>query len=111
MQCFFDTPGVMLKKNGIPYRDIRIRNQNSWSSMDLYDVLLVIFDVHRHITRFDFFQLWISFYRKMLVAVRNKIYGAFQLSYVVILYVNMPVRSLSFSICKKEMCVYRLGMR
>ncbi|GLT52384.1 hypothetical protein SLA2020_257310 [Shorea laevis] len=51
--CFFDTPGLILKKNGLPGKDIRIRMESAWSSVDLYDLLIVIFDVHRHITRPD----------------------------------------------------------
>ncbi|KZV46344.1 DNA polymerase eta [Dorcoceras hygrometricum] len=50
--CFFDTPGLMLKKSGFPYNDIKVRNESAWSSICLYDVLIVIFDVHRHLTRF-----------------------------------------------------------
>ncbi|KAL0398089.1 UNVERIFIED_CONTAM: GTP-binding protein ERG [Sesamum radiatum] len=48
--CFFDTPGLMLKKSGFPY-NIKVRNESAWSSVNLYDVLIVIFDVHRHLTR------------------------------------------------------------
>nr|GLL49780.1 GTP-binding protein ERG [Ipomoea trifida] len=51
--CFFDTPGLMLKKTGFPYRDMKVRVQSAWSSVSLYDVLLVIFDVHRHLTKPD----------------------------------------------------------
>ncbi|KAK4399559.1 GTP-binding protein ERG [Sesamum angolense] len=51
--CFFDTPGLMLKKSGFPYNDIKVRNESAWSSVNLYDVLIVIFDVHRHLTRPD----------------------------------------------------------
>ncbi|XP_010540617.1 PREDICTED: GTP-binding protein ERG [Tarenaya hassleriana] len=51
--CFFDTPGLMLKKSGYGYKDIKARVQNAWTSVDLYDVLIVIFDVHRHLTRPD----------------------------------------------------------
>ncbi|KAL3833819.1 hypothetical protein ACJIZ3_008555 [Penstemon smallii] len=51
--CFFDTPGLMLKKSGIPYSDIKVRNESAWSSISYYDVLIVIFDVHRHLTRPD----------------------------------------------------------
>lgn len=54
MQCFFDTPGLMLKKSGFPYNDIKVRNESAWSSVSLYDVLIVVFDVHRHLTRFWF---------------------------------------------------------
>ncbi|XP_031125727.1 GTP-binding protein ERG [Ipomoea triloba] len=51
--CFFDTPGLMLKKTGFPYRDMKVRVHSAWSSVSLYDVLLVIFDVHRHLTKPD----------------------------------------------------------
>ncbi|GER33147.1 GTPase Era [Striga asiatica] len=51
--CIFDTPGLMLKKSGFPYNDIKVRNESAWSSVSLYDVLIVIFDIHRHITRPD----------------------------------------------------------
>lgn len=51
--CFFDTPGLMLKKNGFPCNDIKVRNESAWSSVNLYDTLIVIFDVHRHLTRPD----------------------------------------------------------
>ncbi|KAL8033984.1 hypothetical protein ABFX02_13G191300 [Erythranthe guttata] len=51
--CFFDTPGLMLKKSGFPYSDIKVRNESAWTSVNLYDVLIVIFDIHRHLTRPD----------------------------------------------------------
>lgn len=51
MQCFFDTPGLMLKKSGYGYKDIKSRVQNAWTSVDLFDVLIVMFDVHRHLMR------------------------------------------------------------
>lgn len=51
--CFFDTPGLMLKKSGFPYSDIKVRNESAWGSVSLYDVLIVVFDVHRHIIRPD----------------------------------------------------------
>jgi hypothetical protein len=51
MQCFFDTPGLMLNSGGIPYRDVKARVESAWSSVNLYEVLIVIFDVHRHITK------------------------------------------------------------
>ncbi|WCJ42277.1 GTPase Era [Euphorbia peplus] len=51
--CFFDTPGLMLKKNGYPYKDMKARVDNVWSAVDLYDILMVVFDVHRHLTRPD----------------------------------------------------------
>ncbi|RVX02631.1 GTP-binding protein ERG [Vitis vinifera] len=49
--CFFDTPGLMLKSSGYPYSDMRARVESAWSSVGLYDVLIVIFDVHRHLSR------------------------------------------------------------
>lgn len=51
MQCFFDTPGLMLNKSGFPHKDMKVRVESAWGSVSLYDVLIVIFDVHRHITR------------------------------------------------------------
>ncbi|KAL2493987.1 GTP-binding protein ERG [Forsythia ovata] len=51
--CFFDTPGLMLKKNGFPCNDVKVRNESAWSSVNLYDTLIVIFDVHRQLTRPD----------------------------------------------------------
>ncbi|KAE9453639.1 hypothetical protein C3L33_14466, partial [Rhododendron williamsianum] len=39
---------------GFPYKeDIKVRVESAWSSVDLYDVLIVIFDVHRHLNRLD----------------------------------------------------------
>ncbi|GAU20422.1 hypothetical protein TSUD_12410 [Trifolium subterraneum] len=51
--CFFDTPGLTLNYAGFPYRDVKARVESAWSSVNLYEVLIVIFDVHRHITRPD----------------------------------------------------------
>ncbi|XP_031269947.1 GTP-binding protein ERG [Pistacia vera] len=51
--CFFDTPGLMLKKSGLPYKDIKVRLESAWSSVDLFEVLMVVFDVHRHLTKPD----------------------------------------------------------
>ncbi|GAB2276092.1 hypothetical protein Dimus_010832 [Dionaea muscipula] len=51
--CFFDTPGLMLKKTGYPSKDSKAIIQSAWSSIDLYDVLIVLFDVHRHLSRPD----------------------------------------------------------
>lgn len=51
VQCFFDTPGITLKNNGYPYKDMKARVENVRSSVELYDVLMVIFDVHRHLTK------------------------------------------------------------
>ena len=49
----------MLKKNGFPHNDMKVRVESALSSVDLYDVLIIIFDVHRHLNRsvtplFDF---------------------------------------------------------
>ncbi|KAD4385218.1 hypothetical protein E3N88_25386 [Mikania micrantha] len=51
--CFFDTPGLIMRSSGLPKSDVKVRVESAWSSMDLYDVLVVIFDVHRHLTRPD----------------------------------------------------------
>ncbi|RAL49861.1 unnamed protein product [Cuscuta campestris] len=51
--CFFDTPGLLLKKSGFPYKDMKVRVQSAWSSVSLYEVLVVIFDAHRHLTKPD----------------------------------------------------------
>lgn len=51
MQCFFDTPGLMLDKSGYIHKDMKVRVDSAWSSVNLYDVLIVIFDVDRHLTR------------------------------------------------------------
>ncbi|EEF45672.1 GTP-binding protein ERG [Ricinus communis] len=51
--CFFDTPGLMLKSNGYSYKDVKARVENAWSTVNLYDMLMVVFDVHRHLTRPD----------------------------------------------------------
>ncbi|CAH1453913.1 unnamed protein product [Lactuca virosa] len=51
--CFFDTPGLIMRTNGLPKSDIRVRVESALSSVDLYDMLVVIFDVHRHLTRPD----------------------------------------------------------
>ncbi|MED6130584.1 hypothetical protein PIB30_002179 [Stylosanthes scabra] len=45
--CFFDTPGLMLNCGGFPYRDVKVQVESAWSSVNLYEVLIVIFDVHR----------------------------------------------------------------
>uniref|UniRef100_A0A803LYV2 KH type-2 domain-containing protein n=1 Tax=Chenopodium quinoa TaxID=63459 RepID=A0A803LYV2_CHEQI len=44
---------LMLKKSGYPARDIKARIESAWNSVNLYDVLIIIFDVHRHLTRPD----------------------------------------------------------
>ncbi|KAK8522416.1 hypothetical protein V6N12_056124 [Hibiscus sabdariffa] len=51
--CFFDTPGLMLNKSGHLHKDMKVRVESAWSSVNLYDVLIVIFDVNRHLTRPD----------------------------------------------------------
>ncbi|XWS62327.1 hypothetical protein CRYUN_Cryun06bG0001600 [Craigia yunnanensis] len=51
--CFFDTPGLMLKTGGYLYKDMKVRVESAWSSVNLYDVLMVIFYVHRQLTRPD----------------------------------------------------------
>ncbi|XP_022762591.1 GTP-binding protein ERG isoform X2 [Durio zibethinus] len=51
--CFFDTPGLMFNGRGYLYKDMKVRVESAWSSVNLYDVLMVIFDVHRHLTRPD----------------------------------------------------------
>nr|KJB16231.1 hypothetical protein B456_002G218700 [Gossypium raimondii] len=51
--CFFDTPGLMLNRSGYLHKDMKVRVESAWSSVNLYDVLMVIFDVHRHLTKPD----------------------------------------------------------
>ncbi|KAK7308624.1 hypothetical protein VNO77_42243 [Canavalia gladiata] len=51
--CFFDTPGLLMNCRGFPHRDVKARVESAWSSVNLYEVLIVIFDAHRHITRPD----------------------------------------------------------
>ncbi|KAK9080102.1 hypothetical protein SSX86_001777 [Deinandra increscens subsp. villosa] len=51
--CFFDTPGLIMRSGGLPKSDVKVRVESAWSSIDLYDMLVVIFDVHRHLTRPD----------------------------------------------------------
>lgn len=51
--CFFDTPGLILNKSGLLHKDMKLRVESAWSSVNLYDVLIVIFDIHRHLTRPD----------------------------------------------------------
>ncbi|RCV29614.1 hypothetical protein SETIT_6G026400v2 [Setaria italica] len=51
--CFFDTPGLMLGHHGFPYRDVTVRVESAWSSINLYDVLIVMFDVSRHLNMPD----------------------------------------------------------
>uniref|UniRef100_A0A8R7V6V1 G domain-containing protein n=1 Tax=Triticum urartu TaxID=4572 RepID=A0A8R7V6V1_TRIUA len=47
--CFFDTPGLMLGHHGFPHRDVTVRVESAWSSVNLYDLLIVMFDVNRHL--------------------------------------------------------------
>lgn len=51
--CFFDTPGLMLGHHGLPYRDVTVRVESAWSSINLYDLLIVMFDVNRHLNMPD----------------------------------------------------------
>ncbi|KAK4759687.1 hypothetical protein SAY87_022818 [Trapa incisa] len=51
--CFLDTPGLMLTNSGLPHKDMKVRVESAWSTIGLFDVLIVIFDVHRHLTRPD----------------------------------------------------------
>ncbi|KAE8726048.1 GTP-binding protein ERG [Hibiscus syriacus] len=51
--CFFDTPGLMLNSSGHLHKDMKFRVESAWNSINLYDVLIVIFDVNRHLTRPD----------------------------------------------------------
>ncbi|CAL9076507.1 unnamed protein product [Musa textilis] len=52
--CFFDTPGLMIGHHGYPYRtDVKVRVESAWSSIELYDLLIMMFDVHRHLTMPD----------------------------------------------------------
>lgn len=49
---FSDTPGITQRRIGFPYKeDIKVRVETAWSSVDLYNVLIVIFDVHRNLNR------------------------------------------------------------
>ncbi|KAJ1698064.1 hypothetical protein LUZ63_006576 [Rhynchospora breviuscula] len=52
--CFFDTPGLMIGHHGYPAAtDVRVRVESAWNTINLYDILIVIFDVHRHLTSPD----------------------------------------------------------
>ncbi|KAI3925954.1 hypothetical protein MKW98_028090 [Papaver atlanticum] len=52
--CFFDTPGLMLRSSGHPCKtDVGVRVESAWSSVNLYDVLMVVFDVCRHLSKPD----------------------------------------------------------
>lgn len=57
MQCFFDTPGLTLTCKGYPYRDVKSRVESAWGSVNLYEVIIVLFDVHRHLTRLVYYYL------------------------------------------------------
>ncbi|AQK40989.1 GTP-binding protein ERG [Zea mays] len=39
----------MLGHHGFPYRDVTVRVESAWSSINLYDLLIVMFDVNRHL--------------------------------------------------------------
>ncbi|KAK1304467.1 GTP-binding protein ERG [Acorus calamus] len=49
--CFFDTPGLISKRDRRP--DVKVRVESAWGSLNLYDMLIVIVDVHRHLTKPD----------------------------------------------------------
>ncbi|KAK3121270.1 hypothetical protein QOZ80_8BG0649870 [Eleusine coracana subsp. coracana] len=51
--CFFDTPGLMLGHHGFPKKDVTVRVESAWSSINLYDLLIVMFDVNRHLEKPD----------------------------------------------------------
>ncbi|KAI3960532.1 hypothetical protein MKW98_022005 [Papaver atlanticum] len=52
--CFFDTPGLMLRSGGHPCKsDVGVRVEIAWGSGNLYDVLMVVFDVYRHLSKPD----------------------------------------------------------
>ncbi|KAJ3693512.1 hypothetical protein LUZ60_008992 [Juncus effusus] len=52
--CFFDTPGLLIGHHGYPYRtDVKVRVESAWNTINLYDLLIVIFDVNRHISMRD----------------------------------------------------------
>ncbi|KAF1002219.1 GTP-binding protein ERG-like [Apium graveolens] len=48
-KCFFETPGLILKRGGYRSKDIKVWVECAWSENGLYDILIVIFDVHRHL--------------------------------------------------------------
>ncbi|PPS10570.1 hypothetical protein GOBAR_AA10072 [Gossypium barbadense] len=39
--CFFDTPGLMLNRSGYLHKDMKARVESAWSSVNLYDVLMI----------------------------------------------------------------------
>ncbi|KAK1325996.1 GTP-binding protein ERG [Acorus calamus] len=49
--CFFDTPGLISKRDRRP--GVKVRVESAWGSLNLYDMLIVIVDVHRHLTKPD----------------------------------------------------------
>ncbi|XP_052291315.1 GTP-binding protein ERG [Citrus sinensis] len=51
--CIFDTPGLMLNKSGYSHKDVKVRVESAWSAVNLFEVLMVVFDVHRHLTSPD----------------------------------------------------------
>ncbi|MQM01973.1 hypothetical protein Taro_034732, partial [Colocasia esculenta] len=52
--CFFDTPGLMIGHRGYPYKnDVKLRVESAWKYVDQYDLLIVLFDVHRHLAMPD----------------------------------------------------------
>ncbi|XP_030550681.2 GTP-binding protein ERG [Rhodamnia argentea] len=51
--CFFDTPGLTLTCSGFPHKDLKARVESAWSAVKLYDVLVILFDVQRHLSRPD----------------------------------------------------------
>lgn len=54
----------MLNSSGFPSSDVKARIESAWSSVGLYDVLIVVFDVHRHLSRLLMVHPWttISFF-------------------------------------------------
>ncbi|KMZ59349.1 GTP-binding protein ERG [Zostera marina] len=49
--CIFDTPGITIGIDGHPQKtDVKARVESAWKTIDLYDLVIVIFDVHRHLT-------------------------------------------------------------
>ncbi|AQK58807.1 hypothetical protein ZEAMMB73_Zm00001d053128 [Zea mays] len=43
------TDWLMLGHHGFPYRDVTVPVESAWSSINLYDLLIVMFDVNRHL--------------------------------------------------------------
>ncbi|XP_078433327.1 GTP-binding family protein isoform X1 [Wolffia australiana] len=45
---------LMIGHHGYPYKnDVKIRVESAWKYLDCYDILIVLFDVHRHLTAPD----------------------------------------------------------